>query len=108
MLCISCLKWGHLNCTNVPESFFRSDSDWICDVCLWKELPSSECRPTSPSFTVINDKKENLDEQTDQSIISHDLDVVKNDLDRLQSQKGLKLGHLNCLSLKKHMKCSQS
>ena len=100
MLCISCYKWGHLKCSNVSDFFFRSNSDWKCDVCLWKKLPFSEC--SSPSFTTNNDTSRET-ERSNESIVSDDLDVVKNEINKLQLQKGLKLGHLNCLSLKKHI-----
>ena len=39
ILCIKCLRWIHLKCSSVDISFFQSDADWICDTCLFNELP---------------------------------------------------------------------
>ena len=51
ILCVNCNKWSHLKCTDVPDKLFNSNEDWICDLCLWKFLPSNEC--------LLNDVSEN-------------------------------------------------
>ena len=67
-----------------------------------QELPSFECEshfiPMNDTITCTNDNTTNnfhIDGEISNS--------VKMDIDRLQLLKGLKVGHLNCLSLRKHI-----
>ena len=95
ILCIMCDEWCHLECSEEQIEFFKSDKDWICQKCCWKQLPFTldetysdpegdspltpvACSP--PSFAIPVEQIENL-----------------------KQEKGLKITHLNCLSLTKNI-----
>ena len=85
MLCTSCYKWGHLKCSKESVSFFRSDSDWKCDICLWKELPFSEFASTLLSMGNTTSHETPHNDSIRNDINS---DLVKNDIVKLQLQRG--------------------
>ena len=39
IVCLFCNNLIHLQCSSQSSEFHRSNSDWICDVCLMSELP---------------------------------------------------------------------
>ena len=101
ILCVNCNKWSHLKCTDVPDKLFNSNEDWICDLCLWKFLPSNEC--------LLNDVSENdhcneigdhVPECVTSSFSPQSPPITSHDISHM---KGLKIAHLNCLSLLKHI-----
>ena len=102
MLCVVCNEWGHLKCSSESESFFQSNEDWTCDACLWKGLPLADSSNTS----IVNKSSDDVNHPVvNQSLNSDHVldDPIQTELSRLQSYKGLKIAHLNCLSLMKHI-----
>ena len=103
MLCIVCEKWGHLKCSSDSECFFQSNADWTCDKCLWETLPLTDVSNssiTSESHSELNCPSS--DENVNPVVSGVCDNVIQDEIDELQSHKGLKISHLNCLSLMKH------
>ena len=102
MLCVICKNWGHLKCSNESELFFRSNGDWTCDKCVWKSLPFADLSCSSSNIdlraksNVENNESCNTDDDR-----TNDGEIEK-ELTRLKYIKGLKVAHLNCVSLIKH------
>ena len=103
LLCVICSSWCHLSCNTSNQSAFESDSDWICDVCAFKELPfddnehqgNSDFSYTDPDASIIiNGSSNNID--TTESDIEEEIKQISN-------YKGLKLIHLNCTSVMKNI-----
>ena len=116
ILCVNCNLWSHLKCADVSVSIFKSNEDWICELCLWKLLPSNDCLIDDDSMDNINerlideDNKDNSNEGTidyNSADISNDIQVDDNSTDIVDQDinllKGLKIAHLNCLSLLRHI-----
>ena len=96
MLCIICEKWCHLKCSNECMDLFSSDNDWICQKCIFHELPFAD------EYDMI---EKNV---TATSLLSADVCIPTNALPSIQfknmeSCKGMKIAHLNCLSLLKNI-----
>lgn len=60
VLCHLCKKWIHLKCSSLDNNFFKSDADWICDICLFKELPFNSDDFEETCNFQINDNPNNI------------------------------------------------
>ena len=85
ILCIACKKWIHLNCSSLGYDFFHSDADWICDICLYKELPFHDA-------DIPNDTDEHPN-----TVVQYD--SITKIYQNLNNFKGLSIGHLNICTL---------
>ena len=92
MLCVHCQKWCHLACSGETLEFFKSNKDWICRVCCDKQLPQDQdyIVPIQESSIPI-------------SIVAEPTVPPTEELRKLKDEKGLKITHLNCLSLTKNI-----
>ena len=102
MLCVLCKKWGHLKCSSDSESFFKSSADWICNKCLSVSLPFADL---SNSLNLFQDSQSDSSDSSCNEPINTGVyydNKVQNKMDHLKSLKGIKIAHLNCLSLLKH------
>ena len=87
-----CKKWIHLSCSSVDISFFNSNADWFCDICLFKQLPFNveeddtvakiPCVPANNTFNY---------------------DDITYTYERLNEFNGLKIGHLNVCTIIKNL-----
>ena len=42
IMCVACHNWIHLSCFKLDNDFFfQSTADWICNNCIFTELPFS-------------------------------------------------------------------
>ena len=111
MRCVYCDKWGHLKCSNMSVEFFSSNADWICDNCAWDELPSVECLDNTTEdrqdteslvdLTACAHEKSCLN-STSKTKESSFHEQVERKEHEIKDMKGLKIAHLNCVSLLKY------
>ena len=92
VLCVACLNWIHLSCSELDNDFFESTADWICDKCILRELPFSEWIET-------NEVSQTCQSPVD---IPYQYNSCESIFQNLNSLRGLKIGHLNVCSLLKN------
>ena len=71
ILCVFCHKWAHLSCSSVSQDFFLSKNDWICSVCLFKELPNFV-----ETEAIDDDNQHRIDTCTGNLFVYDDIDDI--------------------------------
>ena len=106
LLCVSCGNWCHLKCTKTSKNAFTQNCDWICERCIFNELPFLDC---STSHNQDNDNDPNImnnDNLTDHvpppKKVSHYIySNFEETLNSIRNKSGLHFVHLNVCSLYK-------
>ena len=88
ILCVYCKKWAHFTCSCASADTFNSEIDWICNLCIFKELPTYICESD------VRKPKENSPK-----FEYDDVDHIFNKLNRIC---GITIAHLNVSSLIKN------
>ena len=102
ILCVFCNKWIHLQCSSETSEFHRSNSDWICDVCLMSELPFFDINISDEVHSVAGEITP--DKVCDTIHTNTDCNNRNGDtFSTLQSFTGLVVAHLNVCSLYKNI-----
>ncbi|XP_063968654.1 uncharacterized protein LOC135157353 [Lytechinus pictus] len=93
LLCVNCTKWCHLTCSRENMNLFLSAQDWICPKCYFNELPGNifdEDKNTEPlDNTLLNNQRDGND--------------VDTEIELFRFEKGMRIAHLNCISLTKNL-----
>ena len=91
VLCIICQTWSHTNCGDISPEIFHSDSDWICALCVFRQMPFHD----GDSCTI-----ENI------ATLIDDRNPPVNNINEIHvnnsfpKERGLKISHLNVCSLR--------
>ena len=96
ILCVYCRKWIHLICSSVSSELFQSNSDWVCDACLLRQLPFYNTDDDCESDNIINGPLFFTGKEDDSDIEN---DIFKS----LDKFNGFNIAHLNVCSLLKNI-----
>ena len=98
LLCVTCELWCHLKCTPSSENVFRLPCDWICEICIFRQLPfpPEDVHPVDPDKTGERIQRNRATE-------TQETCDVELQLAALASKKGRKIVHLNIASLLKYL-----
>ena len=97
ILCVSCSNWAHLKCSGVSREIFNSDVNWICDLCLLNELPQITFLSNDVENSEISHSRSDVQSP---KISYRDPEIIFN---RMNTQHGLNIGHLNVCSLPRNL-----
>ena len=114
LFCVRCLLWCHLNCTKTNQTSYESNCDWICDVCIFKELPFACTDHDDHELDISNSDEHNASTDSNpethvnispKSLNTSSITVpdVDEEIRKISNYKGLKLMHLNCASILKNI-----
>ena len=96
LLCITCHKWIHLTCTNVPVDLYDDRTEkfinWECARCVMRYLPFHNISINSSDEGYVNE-----------SIRSDLKDCKELTFKQLSNMKGIKFIQLNVVSLLKNL-----
>ena len=92
LLCVSCKKWAHWKCSRASNKTFHSGENWICDTCIFQELPQNV------SFSDAENGQ-----QIQSTVNEYEYINVKDAFESIRSLSGINIAHLNICSLIKNI-----
>ena len=104
ILCTFCHKWSHLVCGNVTPNVFESESDWICSLCIFEQMPFKN---DLTFYDNSSNLEKDLSEKEKTKITCNHNDSTTRGCD-FPKEKGITVAHLNIRSLKNKISDLQS